>query len=519
MRKYYEQRYRSLTTSTLVRFAQAQSTSSDQNNSSDTATQFSSKQQTQLEQKAFELIGSPEIYHLLEDKAKDLLEKPVDDFIEKNKGKASVYLSNPEELMNDVTQQVPLIKYLRWLDNALDAAMIASSVISLVGLVASFGTASEVIVPAEMAKWTARGLIKKFIEKEGLQLLTKFFVQQVLAKIPSLALKGTVAFGKNFLKQALLQAKMLIIVDVLLSIVQTTTTNALKDVLATKGVEEFGLPQSVVTNILQPENDQQAVQQILSNFRDKLIQDLQNLFTTEQGLKNIGFNAAIATVLGVANINSSTLQKSILTSINLGLKDRNLAGRASQYIEQQKKLLQTPIKVLTKDDLLTMIKQRGLPELLVDNYYSLIVNKLQQQQALEDKNKAEDIAKKQLDKASLLMYDIQNQFKELATLQFILQYKVQLQKDPLDLQNLLQFATGSKTESLQSLLLQTKAKSFEDLIDNLSRQKKHLISSLTESLALDSSNSKKQQLFDIFEKRVDMEEYKRRLHESTLAVS
>lgn len=515
MEKYYQQQYRLLVVNNLLKIAQTLDNSKNlQKSTTQQATDFLSSQSDRLEEKVGELVHSPEVYRLLEDKFKQLFSKSIEEFIINNKQNASTYLSNPDVLMKDIEQQVPLVKYINWLDNALDAIMIVSSIISLVSIIGSFGAASGVAVPAEAAKWSARGLIKKFIQKEGLNLLIKLFARQVIIKIPSLIAKTSISFSKNFIQQALLQIKLIFVSDILLSVLKTTSINALKDIIATKGAEQLNLPRDLISQLVAEQTDQQAMEQILSDFKTKVAEDLQKLFTTQQGLSNLAFNAAILTVCDMINIKPELLKKNILLNIKLALKDTSLAGAAQKFIDKKKQLFQKPLEHFNKQALENMLKQQGIPSFLIENYYQALTHEAMEKNIEQDSDKLKDLATKLVSKAALNIYNLQDNIRELITIDFIVENKDKLQKNPSALQNLLRDVSDIQTTSLEELLSQAKATSLDSLLKSLTQQKKYLINALAENLALSSSTKIVDQVAEYFNKQANAKSYKKNLYDS-----
>lgn len=530
MEKFLQQQYRLLVVESLVKTAQAVEKQQSSTNTSIDAKKI--VENIQLQEKIDELLLSPEIYRTLEDKFKVVASSAVEKFIEVNKEKISEYTNNPDLLMKDIEEQLPLIKYLNWLDTALDVALIASSIVSLVSVVFTSGAASPAAISLETAKWSARALMKKFIKKEGLQLLKKLFSREILKRIAtSVATKGAVTFTKNFLEQTMRQIAIIFTIDALLSILKEVSLNAFKDIIAAKGAEKLGLPESVISDLLGVKSDAQAAEQILINFKSSVEKDLKNLFTTQKGLAHLAFDAAILSVLDRYKINSKILRRNILFDLHHFLKDESIKGSAKKWVEQQEQILQLTkeqipttdiLKRLTKDSkqpftedqFEQILKKHGIPSFLFPAYLKALVGKIKTQQSItsdvEIKKLTEDLAIK----ASLDIFNMQDNIRELAVIEFIKQYKDRLQKNPSALRSLLKDVSDIETTSPEQLLLQTKTSSLDELLDLMTRQKKYLINIFAEKLAIFPSSEVLDKIKQWLTKQANLQSYKTNLYNS-----
>lgn len=84
----------------------------------------------ELTKRVEQTLNSPTIYNWLIDKVETAIEPEVKQFVSNNKDKIAEYASNPDTLVDDISEQVSIFKYLKYLSSALDVGFIVTSLVS-----------------------------------------------------------------------------------------------------------------------------------------------------------------------------------------------------------------------------------------------------------------------------------------------------------------------------------------------------------------------------------------------------
>ena len=142
--------------------------------------------QSTITDKVSSFLSSPKVVGHIEDTIMPLLKDEVNKFIKSHQKKIPEYATANSSLKDDIEHDFPLSKYVDIGEKVLDAGFILSSAVALVTEVLSLGTASEVVIPEEAAKWTARSAIKSFASQYLKKLITgivKNMVTELASKV------------------------------------------------------------------------------------------------------------------------------------------------------------------------------------------------------------------------------------------------------------------------------------------------------------------------------------------------
>lgn len=477
--------------------------------------------QGELSQKVEEFLTSSSVVKWIEETMTPYLEKPVEEFVQKNADKAPEYLSNPETLIADITNEFPIIKYLDYLMKAMDAAFILSSLFSIATIVFSAGATSEIAIPAEVAKWAARKELKVFIRKYARNLLTKITARLAATTITRLGLGAIAGISKHFLIEAALQAGLLITYNLIKSVVTDATLTATKNIIAEKGATEFGLPKEVIEQLINPDTDTDAFHRILDSFTNQTEKGLAQLFTTEQGFKSLAFGAALRKLWNVLGTKSQVSKLNMRADLHHMLQDPsysnvnrlkqnllNQTQRAENIRSDNEKASENSL--MTKSEVKHILSGSSIPKSLYNDYYEYIEKATSH---LQDPEAAKKLATQKVQAADLTVNSIHEAILELGTLDFIKQYKDQLASQPRELEALLQKAAQTNAP-IQSLMEETETKDVNSLVDALRKSKQQTIQQLLGRLMIgNKTQSDEAALMDYFTREASLSDYKQNLYE------
>ena len=441
----------------------------------------------------------------VEDKLAPLIKGPAEEFIKNNSDKGPQYIANPDLLIQDINDQIPIVKYLGYLSNALDAASIIASIMALatatLAIIPSGGASIPLVAAEETAKLAIRKQIKNFIKTRGKEVLTKIFSKQILKTLA----RASVGVGKAFLDAALWRAQVILYYDVLSSVISDVTLTALKNILLERGTTQFKIPKDIVDSLVKPETNTDAFRRILGKAKQSVESDLANLFTTEQGYKDIAYTAALTKLWKVFGINSKLVQLNMRRRLNQLLEDPSYSklDKLKSNLSKRFQFEQNP-----NADVDNMLKKSKIPETLHKSYRNYIAEAI----ADLESSAAEEKAKTIVHSTDLMIESIYNNIKELAILDFIKENYSRLKNRKADLDRLLQDVTDSKIGSVSALMEETGAKTFEGLISDLRKRQVNLLKSQIGRVLVDNRDDKNiSNLMQIFGKTVGYQNYKSQL--------
>lgn len=457
-----------------------------------------------------EWIMSRSVRNVITDNVAPYTEKAVEEFVEKNRDKAADYAANPDLLVRDIQNQIQWFQYINYLTYSLDAALIASSVVSLAATIFSGGTAAPATVPIEVAKWGARKALKKTLRQRGKEILTKIMSKQALKVIRRKGLAAGGQFSKFFLQEASFHLAVLSSLNLMSSVATDVGVTAVKNIIAEKGVSEFNLPKQYVNAIAKPHVDQSAFNRITQSFIKKTERDLKKLFTTQAGLRNLAFGMALRKLWSVRAIKSKIARMNMRANVKMLLRDRKyfnaayLSNALSGKFDREK---QREEELLSNRDLLELIRGSQIPELLHNDYVEYLGELIEKE---TDPNAARKVIEEKLQATDLTIDAIQDEIIELGTLDFIEENQKTLTTGQLD--DLLRSVIDLETISARSLIDRYQVKSLSELVNYLKDEKRSTTESLIKRMCVDRKSRKLQeQLMRHFVDEASLSTYKRNL--------
>ena len=432
----------------------------------------------ELTKKVEETLTSGSIYNWLIGKIEGFIEPEVKEFTKNNQHKMMEYASNTDSLVEDITAQVEVFKYLKYLNYAMDAAFVVTSIGALVTTIFTAGAGAGVAIPAELAKWGARTQLQRFIKKFGKQMITKAFVKKVLKYA---ATKGVAGISKHFLLAGVRQAGLIITLDVFSTVAQEASLIALKNTIIKEGSSTFGIPKPLVGKLVKAKDNKTFVQ-VLEVAKNKIAQDLKELFSTEAGFRNLAMSAALGKLFKMRGIKSTVLKTNARTAISLALKDSSNYDINTLKDSLKKKLKRkrgqdTP-SALSNHELLEILRRSQVPEMLHNEYVEFIQEEIDD---IDSKEKAKEQAQKTIQKKEILLDTVRDSIKDISTLEVMRENKRNI--DPREMKLLFKDVVGHDF-SAQQLMSDYDASSFEDLLNKIKNQKEKIIDNLIERIAI-----------------------------------
>ena len=456
--------------------------------------------QHELTKRVEKTLTSGSIYNWIIKKVEELIEPDVKQFVEKNKHKLPTYASNPDALVEDIASQTRVFKYINYLNYALDAAFIVTSITSLAATIFSAGTAGAATIPAEVAKWAARDQLKRFIRKFGKRIITKAFAKKVL----KLAVKSVGNVSKHFLLASVRQAGLVIVIDVFQTVAYEASLIALKNVVIKQGAATFGFPKSLVNRLVQAQSNEAFVE-VLQNAKAKAMEDLKALFSTEKGFRNLALSAALGKVFEMRGIKSKALKANARASLGLALRDKSnydartlkqrLKSRLRKYRRED-----SEEDLLKREDIRALLAESQIPEMLHEEYTSHIQEEIENAD-IDDDQRAKKFAKRIIQKKEFMLSNLRDALKDLTTLEVMRENRQEI--DDREMRMLFEDVVGH--DFSETDLMEYGVTTFDELIDRLKVQKEEMIYHLMERVSLGMSQEFRASLRHFLEEDLELE--------------
>lgn len=452
-----------------------------------------------------DLLSNPSIYRSIEKTISPHLKSRAERFVQENQDKASEYAANPELLIRDIEQQVDLFKYVKYLEKALDAALIASTILSIGAIIFSGGAATPGAAAAEMAKWSARKALKKYVRQAGKKTLSKIISKQALKNIAKLGLGAAGKIGKHFLQEAVFQGSTLTGLNLVSSIVKDVGTTTAKNIVAEHGTSTLKLPRSMVDRLVQTKDDS-AFDRVLDSFKTKTINDLKRLFSTEQGFKNLAFGVALRKLWQVRGIKNKAIQTNMRANVHQLVKDPKYKNPLylHQMLTRDRGKQQQSI---TDQQIEQILKKSQIPKSLQDDYLIYLKDQIKD---VENQTEAEKIVEEKIQAAEILVDSIRDEIIELGTLDVLSQYGDKLNSTQQI--ELLEEILDQEILSLNTIFDKYQKKNIKELASAIRSNKIVQIEQIISRLALGKLDSKAiETLQREFVKQASLARYKQNL--------
>jgi hypothetical protein len=424
-----------------------------------------------------EAINDSSVLNVIEDKLQPLVVSATDEFLEENKEKAAIYASNPEVLIKDLKEFYGFKNYFKYVEYAIDAALAVSGILSIISVFFTAGAAAPAAAVGLASRKAISYATKKFMKKQGLNLLARVSSKIVLKKITKEGLKQVgVNLSKYFLRSAMYNVLYIVSINAIFKTIEDVGIEATKNILRDKG-NQLGIPQSLITQLLHAENDN-AFRRILKNVHAGISKDLQELFTTEAGFRKLALGAAFSKLWKTKEIAQAIERGDLENKLKQLSKDPkyrkpfdpNSPSSASQQA--------------VKQQLERSIKKSKIPVRLQPVYQEHL-SKLTTQIPPQ---RVGEVIEPKIELANLTTDQVVDELYEVATLEFIQKNRSRLALQQVT--KLLGEALDTRNISLESLKRSTKQNDLIDIVNTLLIYKTIYIKQLLKKLSLGGQDSK-----------------------------
>lgn len=469
---------------------------SDDPESSSSTQQIVDKKEPEFKEKVEDYLHGPEVVQAIEDKITPYFQKEVDSFIQRHQDKVFVYATNQEELIKDVTEDFPVLKYLKWASYVLDAAFVALTVKNIAQTVFTLGAGAVEAIPEEAAAYAGKQVVQQFIKTSLKEILikiaTKLISKQILAA-------GAMKVGKAFAAQALRQVGLMSFYNAMASTLTETSLSTLKNILIEKGTSEYGLPKEFVTQFVKPDTTLDTAKNIAESFYKKEIEGLKQMFATQPGLEHLAFNTALSMIWGLkGRLNIAAFQ---------GISKLDQLTSQVRGIQQGKK--DSTESILTDDQINEMLKKSQIPKNLYSNYITYLKQSVKTEKDAQTKIHTIDIA----------ISSIMDSLYELVMIDLVRENKDYFLKNKDKLNSFIAKITDVNNMSLEDLLQRSETNSPDQALQDLYQQKLLEINELLVKVGLSSNPEKINALRKYFMDWLNLKQYKAKLQKETFGDS
>jgi hypothetical protein len=422
-----------------------------------------------------ETISNSSILNVVEDKLQPVITKSADEFLEANQDNIATYASNPEVLIKDLKNYYSFKDYLKYVTYAIDAALAVVGIATIVSTFLSGGATA----PAAAVGYASRKAIsygaKQFVKRQGINLLARVSSRIILKKITKEGLKQVgVNLSKHFLRSAIYNSLFIVAANAIEKTLTDIGLAATKNLLKDKG-SQLGIPPSLLEQLLKTEDDN-AFRRVLKNTRTGISQDLQELFTTENGFRKLALGAAFSKLWKTKEIAQAIEREDLENKLKQLSKDPKYKQPLNKIRLQDQQV--------TKQKLAESVKKSKIPVRLQPSYQS----HLEELTAQVPTQEVSRIIEPKIELANLTTDQIVDELYEVAALEFVIKNEQKLTSKQIT--QLLGEALDTKNISLESLKRSTKQTKLTDIVYTLLKYKTIYIKQLLKKLSLGSQDDK-----------------------------
>ena len=467
------------------------------------------------------VLQSQETYNQIATYLEPFLQVPVDAFIAKTKDKAPEYLANPELLIKDLEEEIPLAKYVSYVSKAIDVLFISITLAEIAATIFSAGAATPATAASAVVTTAVKATLSQFIKKEGINILKKVFSKIILKKIAKF---GVTELSKGFISSVLYWNARIIILDTLSVAASDVALTAAKNLLIEKGVSELGLPKETIDVLIKPETTADAFKRILINSKDKAYASLQELFTSERGFKNLAVEMALSRVrklIGTKAFSTAIYQREKILSYVQDPKNNNPNTYKSNYQKLKDKFApdnnnsqdgsessDSKAKSQDKIEVSKLLEKSILPKSLYSKYQEYVAEFTKNIPEINDKTKkAQDL----IHTAELKISAINDSIYELVMIDFVKENKTFFMSNPKKLNEFIRQITDIDNMSLDDLLANSETTSVDVALQDLYKQKMIEINNMLEIVSFTGNPNSINDLRVYLMNKLDVKGYKRNL--------